>query len=224
MGFKDFYNDTVNKDNQRQAWLERIAPIRAIYTSCPDELLERLYNDTLPRPETDFFKEAVEVIEDHVWVRCKESYDESSCTTSVRCDYEEGGTDYLIGGTIDVDISDPIRQIQWPDGTLHLYELKGIWCEKVPKKKVGFFDSFRSVNKRFPKEQKRAIGLALKKADDIVRLTRGSQEYVDLKFSQYGDSYRIVIFRDGNAYGNKGPSDNAFYEGLAEAIKKLNQK
>ena len=49
MGFKDFYNDTVNKDNQRQAWLERRAPIRAIYPDCPDGLLERLYNDTLPR-------------------------------------------------------------------------------------------------------------------------------------------------------------------------------
>ncbi|MBR7020310.1 MAG: hypothetical protein IKI15_04575 [Lachnospiraceae bacterium] len=225
MGFKDFYNDSVNKDKQAQSWADQMAPVRAIYGALPVEYLQSEYRDSLPRPEKDFFKEVVEVIGDHAWVRCKEAYDQSSLSLYVHTHYDKEAPTRVVGGNVMVRLSDPIRQLRWPDGTLHLYAKDNYfyYCE-IPKAKVGFFDSFRSEQKRFPGEQKRILGESLAKASELIKFTAGSQEYVDLKFYMYGDDYHVTIFRDGNAYCKDGPSKQGFKEGLAEAIKQLNRK
>lgn len=222
MSFNEYYSKVENAKNQQQDWAETMSTMQSIF-STNQTFLQSIYKETLPLEDKSFFIEAANSVNEGLWKKSKIQF--NTYSTHVGYYYEGSNiNNHIAGATVKAYIADAVCQIHWPDGTIHIFD-KEIHAETVlPKKHEGFFISLIDEQKRFPKLRKELGQECLKKANSLVKMHAGSQEYVKISFWRGGDQYAVTLFKDGNAYGYIRKVDGYFKQGFAEEIYRMNKE
>ncbi len=220
MSLKDAYNDLLKQEDKQYSQYQFLKEMEVIYPNLNEENVDYYYKKTLPvhagNNET-VFSDAADLLSERLWKKTKKSFSEKDCNSAISSYYE--GSQYnnkVAGDSVLVGVNDTIGQIRWPDGSVHIYD-SGLTEEcRVPAREISIFDSkHRKLISRMKKD-------SLERTETLLSRRTGSDEYVRLRFYDGEQNIEIVLFRDGNAYGEVRKIDSYFINQLAQAIRRMN--
>ncbi len=221
MSLKDAYNNLLKQEDKQYSQYQFLKEMEVIYPNLSEQNVDYYYRKTLPvcvGNSKTVFSDAAGLLSERLWKKTKKSFSEKDCHSDISSYYE--GSQYnnkVAGDSVLVGVNGSVGQISWPDGSVHIYDSGLAETCRVPQKQISIFDSkHRKLISRMKKD-------CLKRSEDLLSRRTGSDEYVRLRVYDGEQNIEIVLFRDGNAYGEVRKIDSYFINQLAQAIKRMNE-